>query len=399
MNSLIEYFDAYPDTTIVFGNSAFSQFEELIYNEKPQKILIFTGRNSIHHHPGLGYFLNAFNFYEPAVERFSEIEPEPCTDTVYRMLEKLKEFQPEMVVAMGGGSIMDASKAAYQLYQVNGDLNDWFGVNLFSTKNPDKKLKRLVCFPTTAGTGSEVTPYANIVDYKIGVKKLLVETRSIPEYAFVCPELTMSAPESVVRATACDALAHLIEGFLNVGQDSNNPAANTWALKGIELIVKYLPLRLKNPTDTEAAEALAAAATLGGMVIRYKSTGLPHLCSFSWFGHVEHGIAVSLLLPASWKYYLGNPAVVERTMQLKCIFPNADTPEAIVAAYRSFLTQCGVSQALKEIEGFPKELLEKTAGSAAENRMKLELAPKPVPVEDSRNILSEILQNTWNGTE
>jgi len=398
MNSVIEYFDAYPDTTIVFGDFAFAQFEELIYNEMPKNILLFTGRNSIHHHPGLGHFLNVFNFYEPAVERFSEIEPEPCTDTVYRMLEKLKEFQPDMVVAMGGGSIMDAAKAAYQLYQVGGDMNDWFGVNRFSTNNPGKVLKRLVCFPTTAGTGSEVTPYANIVDHKIGVKKLMVETGSIPEYAFVCPELTMSAPESVVRATACDALAHLIEGFLNVGQDGNHPAANDWALKGIELIVRYLPLRLKNPADAEAAEALAAAATLGGMVIRYKSTGLPHLCSFSWFGHVEHGIAVSLLLPASWKYYLGNPAVAERTMQLKNIFPDAKTPEEIVTAYRAFLTKCGVPEALKDIEGFPEDLLEKTAVSGAENRMKLELAPKPVPVEDSRDILTGILQSTWNGT-
>ena len=399
MHSAIEYFDTYPGTTIVFGESAFSQFEELVYQQHPDKVMIFTGKNSIHQHKGLEYFFRAFDYYEPLIERFSDIEPEPCTDTVRRMVAKLKEFNPDMVVAMGGGSIMDAAKAAWQVHQLEGsEINEFFGLNILSTRQPDIELKRLVCFPTTAGTGSEVTPYANIVDHALGVKKLMIEERSIPGFAFVCPELTFSLPESVVRATACDALAHLIEGFLNVGQDANHPDANAWALKGIELIVHNLPRRLEDLNDATAAEALAAAATLGGMVIRYKSTGLPHLCSFSWFGKLEHGIAVSLLLPASWKYYLANPAVVERTMQLQSIFPDADSASDIIVAYRKFLTQCGVPRALKYVEGFPEELLEKTASSAAQNKMKLDLAPQPVPVESSREILLEILRETWNDT-
>ena len=142
---------------------------------------------------------------------------------------------------------------------------------------------------------------------------------------------------------------------------------------------------------------MARAATLGGMVIRFKSTGLPHLCSFSWFGRLAHGIAVAMLLPASWRYYLGNPAVAERTMQLAPIFPGRN-PEEVITSFRDFLDRLGVPKALRECPGITPELLEATAASAGENRMKLELAPRPVPVAESRGILSAILKQAYEGT-
>lgn len=132
------------------------------------------------------------------------------------------------------------------------------------------------------------------------------------------------------------------------------------------------------------------------MVIRFKSTGLPHLCSFSWFGRLEHGIAVAMLLPASWSYYLGNPKVAERTMRLADYFPG-DEPRGVIASYRRFLDSVGVPGALKDCDGITPELLAATAASGSENRMKLELAPYPVPVSDSERILGGILKQAYLG--
>ena len=139
---------------------------------------------------------------------------------------------------------------------------------------------------------------------------------------------------------------------------------------------------------------MALAAALGGMVIRHKSTGVPHLCSFSWFGRIEHGIAVVLLLPAAWRYYLGEPSVAERTMMLKDVF-GGDAPEAVVSGFRSFLSSLGVPESLRAFPDITSELLRSTAESGRENAMKLELAPRRIPLEQSSEILSGILDEAY----
>jgi alcohol dehydrogenase class IV len=315
------------------------------------------------------------------------------------MVEFLRKETPEQVIAVGGGSVMDAAKAAYLVFQTGMPLEDCFGMNKFSSVNPGKKLKKVFCFPTTSGTGSEVTPYSNIVDRNLEVKKLIVEKEIIPEFSFLIPEFTYSMPHDVTLATAFDAMAHSIEGFLNTGQDNNHPKANKWALESIKLIVEHLPRVLADSENRESREALAAAACLGGMVIRYKSTGLPHLCSFSWFGKIAHGIAVSVLLPYAWSYYLGNEKVKARTMELEGVFPgDVKTASDIIKNYIDFAQSSGIRPALKFYPEITPELLRVTARTAGENKMKLDLAPKPVPLEKSFEILSGILKDAREGT-
>jgi alcohol dehydrogenase class IV len=396
MEQTISMLDGYPDTTIVFGDSVFTDFEYLMGKLGAKKVVVFTGRNSADKCGAWKKLLNSFTHVNTAVKRFSDIEPEPNIHTVAKMIEFLAEEQPDEVIGIGGGSAIDAAKLAYLVHQAGGALHDYFGVNKFSEKNPETILKKVICFPTTSGTGTEATPYSNIVDPGLKVKKLVVEPQIIPEYSFICPELTVSMPKSVTLATGCDALAHLLEGLLNVGQDARHPEANNWALQGIRLIVENLPRVIKDGNDHDARSAMAAAACLGGMVIRYKSTGLPHLCSFSWFGRISHGEAVASLLPACWDYYLGNPAVGERTMLLADIFPG-ETPEEVVAAYCQFVYGLGLPNKLSAYPDLSFELMELTASSAAENKMKLELAPRPVDPAQSKEILSSILHKAYNG--
>ena len=322
------------------------------------------------------------------------VEPEPSVKTVEKMVAFLKECTPQNVVAVGGGSVLDAAKAAYLVYQTGWSLSELFGVNRWSSANPGQKLKRMVAIPTTSGTGSEATPYSNIVDLNSGVKKLIVENQSVPAIAFCPPLLQRSMPEALTRATGCDALAHLIEGFLNVGADNKHPDANLWAKSGIALVKEYLPKAIAEPDDITARRGMLVASTLGGMTIRFKSTGLPHLCSFSWFGRIAHGEAVALLLPEAWKYYLANPAVAARTMELSDIFPGT-TPLEVIASYRSFLDSLGMPEKLSHWHAITPELLEKTARSGCENKMKLENAPQAVPLEQSYEILLDIMNKSY----
>ena len=382
----------YPDTAVVFGDNPGPSLIRLLLERRSRRIALFTGRHSVDETGIFSRFARLTAEVPVTTVRFREISPEPDVETIERMTAFLRAENPDTVIALGGGSVMDAAKAAYLVYQAGGTVADYFGSDRYTQACPGGNPDRVICFPTTSGTGSEVTLYSNIVDRRLGVKKLISDPAIIPACSFVIPDFAASMPRAVTLATGCDALAHLIEGFLNIGQDGRHAAANDWALTGIRLIERYLPEALDAP-GADSRAAMAAASCLGGMVIRYKSTGLPHLCSFSWFGRIAHGLAVVMLLPAAWEFYLGRPEVAERTMLLRSIFPG-DSPEAVVASFRKVLSRCGVPESLGAFPEITPELLERTARSAAENPMKLQLAPRPVPLEDSCRIISEILRKS-----
>ena len=376
-----------PDTEVIFGKDALSHLSGLLNSRRSVRTAVFTGRHSADSSGNFGRMASCCGSAVSGLYRFRDIPAEPDLDTVHAMTRFLEEVRPDTVIALGGGSVMDAAKAAYIGFQSGLPAETFFGSGEVSKRFPGKKWDRVICIPTTAGTGSEVTLYSNIVDRNKGVKKLLSDEAVIPEFALVDPVLTESLPPAETLATACDALSHLLEGFLNAGQDNRFPPAEEFAVEGVKLICGALP------RYQEARADLAMASTLGGAVIRWKSTGLPHLASFSWFGRIPHGIAAALLLPAAWRYYLGNPAVADKTMQLASVFPGA-TPEEVIRSFRKFLDSAGVPAGLKAYPLITEEILAKTAQSAGENPMKLALAPRPVPLERAPEILAGILAET-----
>lgn len=363
---------------------------------KSQKAVLFTGRSSADKSGAAEFVMTAAMECGVELFRWNKVTPEPDTDTVLEMRDFLLETGADTVCACGGGSVLDAAKAALLLVETNCSLDDLFGVNRYSSSHPGKTLRRIVAVPTTSGTGSEATQYANIVERKANVKRLIAENETVPRYALIDPDFTTTMPDAVTLATACDALAHLLEGFLNTRADNTSGNANYRAVAGIRAIVENLPRIIKDPADEKARKALALASALGGTVIRFKSTGLPHLCSFSWFGRIEHGMAVVMLLPEAWRYYLGNPEVAARTMELAPLFPG-NTPEEVIVSFRKFLASVGVPPSLAAYPLLTLELMAQTAKSAGANRMKLELAPRPVPLEESEKILLDILTKAYKG--
>lgn len=391
-------FETYPDVPIVFGDSAVSQIAASIFGKECKSVLLFSGGGNSSEKSGAYHSVLAPLLpLDMDFPIFKDIPAEPDVECVRRMVDALKFEKPDAVVAIGGGSVMDAAKAAYLSYQTGLDVEELFGVGKATAALNGKPFDRVLCVPTTSGTGSEVTPYANIVDNKRNLKMIIVDKACIPAGAFVEPEFTKSMPPELTLSCALDALCHAVESMLNFRVQNAPADASTWGMESIRLIVNGLPAALANGGSYSAREKLSAAATLAGMCISHRPTGLPHLCSYSLYGKTPHGTAVSAMLTAFWRYYLAEPEVRKITESMAGLFPgeNQKTAEDVVDACESFIRQNGGAARLGEVPGLDKSVIKKIASDSKQNPVKLQTAPRPVSVEDSEAVISEILTKAW----
>ena len=388
----IEIFEQYGPVCIDLGPGVMNDLsaEFLLSAEKPVVTFVIGGK-SITKSGARADLTSMMLHYDFESRIVCDIPAEPDLDDVARIREAIARSASTEVVAIGGGSVLDAAKAAWAAHQSGLDVSDLFGSGKISEKFPGKEFKRIIAIPTTAGTGSEVTPYANIVDRAAGVKRLIADKQVIPRMALIDPYYGRSMPESLTAATALDALTHNIESLLNISAPETKFARNDLAVYGASLIRDNLPLVFRDPNDVNARERLCAAATIGGMQIAERPTSLPHLASFSFYGRIPHGIAAAMLLPPFWRYYLGKKAVAERTMLLAEVFPGK-TPEEIVDAVAAFIAEYAGVSSLSALPCFDAAMVDKIASDAGKNPMKLASAPRPVALENAAGIISGILK-------
>lgn len=392
----IRFLDFYDKTDVVFGNAAFTQLSAEMLLDNCNVMMLIRGQESAMKSGAYEAFINMAFGFDMETPLYNGVPAEPDVECIRDIVRMMETMQPSAVAALGGGSVMDAAKAAYLSWQTGLDVTELFGVNVASQKFPDREFKRVICIPTTAGTGSEVTPYANIVDQEGGVKYLIAEQQITPKLALVDPDFTHSMPESLTTATALDAMTHAIESYLNCSVKDFDPMAETWALESIKLIRYALPKVLHHAEDDSVIlerEMLAAAATLAGMCITARPTALPHLCSYSLWGKVPHGLAVALFLPRFWKFYLdgeNREIIAERTMKLAGIFPSEKqqtTPEDVVEACAAFIAEMSAGSKLP----LDAETVKKIASDAVKNPAKLATAPRRIAEEEAEVLLTEIL--------
>ena len=242
------------------------------------------------------------------MQLFCDVEPDPDIETVRKGAEMMKIFQPDVIIALGGGSVMDAAKGMWLFYEhpeVNfDDLKQKFmDIRKRAFKYPELgKKSRLICIPTTSGTGSEVTPFAVISDKKNNKKYPLTDYSLTPTVAIVDAEFTTNLPPKATAMTGMDVLTHAIEAYVSV---MASDFTDGLAIKAIELVFKYLPRAVKDgPHDLEAREKMHNAATIAGMAFANAFLGMTHSLAHKVGAefHTVHGHTCGVLLPYVIRY-------------------------------------------------------------------------------------------------
>jgi len=231
----------------------------------------------------------------PHTQIDDSVEAEPSVSSFNAVLTRAQTFRPDAVIGLGGGSALDVAKLVAALVD-NGEggkqkIGEVFGIGLVQGRSP-----LLVCVPTTAGTGSEVSPNAILLDDADQMKKGVVSPWLVPDAAFIDAELTLSVPPAVTAATGLDALTHCIEAYTN---KFAHPVVDVWAIEGVRLIAGALADAVRQPSNLAAREKMALGSLYGGLCLGPVNTAAVHALSYPLGGryHVAHGHANAILLP------------------------------------------------------------------------------------------------------
>ncbi|AKS68227.1 acetaldehyde dehydrogenase [Staphylococcus schleiferi] len=271
---------------------------------------------------------------EPQIKVFSEVEPNPSTDTVYSGLDMITTFKPDTIIALGGGSAMDAAKAMWMFFEhpetsFFGAKQKFLDIRKRTYKIGKPENTKFICIPTTSGTGSEVTPFAVITDSETHVKYPLADYALTPDIAIVDPQFVMSVPKSVTADTGMDVLTHAIESYVSVMASDYTRGLS---LQAIKLTFEYLKSSVEKG-DKISREKMHNASTMAGMAFANAFLGISHSIAHKIGGeyHIPHGRTNAILLPHVIRYNARDPQ--KHTLFPKYEFFRADTDYADIAKF------------------------------------------------------------------
>ena len=245
-------------------------------------------------------------------EIFSDIEPDPDIQTIYRGIDAMNKFQPDVIIALGGGSSMDAAKGMWLFYE-NPDLDfksltlKFMDIRKRIIKFPHLGRKaKMVAIPTTSGTGSEVTSFAVISDKETSTKYPLADYELTPDVAIIDPGFVMSVPKSITADTGMDVLTHAVEAYVSTFASDYTDGL---ALHAIKLVFENLIEAYENPTNRKAREKMHNASCIAGMAFSNAFLGINHSMAHKLGGefHIPHGRANAILLPYVIEYNSQKP--------------------------------------------------------------------------------------------
>jgi alcohol dehydrogenase len=392
----IEMLKDWKQTNVKFGEGIISRAGEII-KAYADSTLVVIGTGSIKNSGVIDRIAESLTHAGVKFETCEGVESNPSQETVYRIAYHLLAKNFKSAFAVGGGSVMDAAKAACILASAKeGDLKDYFGAGRVSVKV--QRIMPLILAPTTSGSGSEVTRFSVITDTRQQLKKLIVDPAIYAHAALVDPQLTFTTHPHVARISGLDAMTHLIEGYFNKIEKSTDPTAEQRALVGMSLLFEALPRVIEKPEDGEARKMMSLASVLGGTMFLHGQAGGPHLNSFSWSTVMEHGEATAVMLPYYSAFYA--PVITEKLEKISNLLgvkPSESPAKDFVVGLFAFYRKINFPTTLREFPRFSVALIDRAIVDGQNNTMKLAAMPRPVPVDRSQEILSTIIWGAYRG--
>ena len=369
---------------IVFGTGCIQTFVEDYKKLGCQRLFVLTAPPIM---PLIEAPLEELRKAGVSIEINQSLLAEPTVNDFKAILQEARSFGADSVVGIGGGSVLDCTKLVAAFINSDQQAEDCFGTGFVKAKG-----LWFACLPTTAGTGSEVSPNAILLDERDHLKKGIVSPFLIADAAYVDPKLTWTVPAKVTADTGMDALTHCLEAYTN---KFAHPSVDIYALQGIRLISANLERAVKNGQDVEAREALAFGSLYGGLCLGPVNTAAVHALSYPLGGefHIPHGLSNAILLPSVLKFNM--PANIKRHAEVAIALgcqPGKDDNETAMRGVE-FIYQLaeavGIPQKLSDL-GIPQTAVDGMAKAAMEVQRLLKNNPREVTEQDARDIYNSL---------
>jgi alcohol dehydrogenase len=331
----------------------------------------------------VGFLIDALRSAGCTVRETPLITREPTCLMFEKALSVARAEKVDAVLGIGGGSALDVAKLVAALAFGKQTIQQVFGINLLG-----ERALPLVCLPTTAGTGSEVSPNAILLDEPAQSKKAVISPHLVPDAAFIDPLLTLSVPPAVTAATGLDALTHCIEAYAN---KHAHPAVDLYAREGIRLISTHLLRGVREPSNLEARSQLALGSLYGGLCLGPVNTAAVHALAYplgSRFG-IAHGLSNAVLLPHVLRFNLSHAperyAEVAAALGVERNGSPALTGEHGVQRVVDLLAACAIPQRISDL-GIPRSALPAMAQAAMQLTRLLKNNPRTLTEADAVEI-------------
>ena len=322
------------------------------------------------------------------LEVFDDVESDPSKKTLIKALERAKNFKPTGILGFGGGSSMDIAKLVSLLIGTEQDIENIWGVG--NAKGPRLPL---ILIPTTAGTGSEVTPISIITlenDLKKGVSSPII----LPDLAVLDPELTLNLPSDITASTGIDAMVHAIEAYTSINQN-NNPISKLLAIESLKLLGTSIETAVFDGHNIEARSNMLLGSMMAGQSFANSPVAAVHALAYPIGGifHIPHGLSNSLVLPHVLKFNSTNAKACEQYAFLapfifKDINLNTNTETIcndFIEKLENLSSLLNIPTKLRELD-IPKEACDKMAKESMKQTRLLVNNPREVTEEDAFNI-------------
>lgn len=313
---------------------------------------------------------------------------EPTFAQFNLLLKENEGFNPDCVIGVGGGSVLDCAKLLAALINNSQKLKDVVGIGFLNGRSA-----KLICVPTTSGTGSEVSPNAILLNEETQAKSGIISPFLVPDACYLDPVLTVTLPPKLTAETGIDALSHCIEAYTN---KFAHPTVDIYALKGIQLIAENIEEAYKNGKNIEARSAMLLGSMYGGLCLGPVNTSAVHALSYGLGGkfHIAHGLSNAILMPEVLRFNLSaNPkrhAEVARALGITIQGNDEDIAIAGIKKIEAISNSCNIPKHLTDI-GVTENALPELADIAMKVTRLLKNNPREVTKEDAINIYKKLL--------